>query len=202
MGARAGWRRQGVVGLVAVGALACGVAAGEAVDGGHDGTAERGPLPPAGSPLHEVPWLVPEGAPRIDAVAPLASARFAAGVGYPEALERLLIAALGDGELPAGATLAPPLPAEVVMVRPGAGGAGIRLSLTAPWGYDESGRIRAPSVGLPPEWTAGQVRSAMGRMRGPGAALPAGARVDAPPLAACQVAEGTPDNRPTCPERP
>jgi hypothetical protein len=200
MGPGSSWRH-GVVGLVAVGALVCGVAAGEAVDGGSDGPGASPPGPPVGSPLADAPWLQPEGSPTIEEAQPLGSVRFPAGVGYRDALEAVLLAALGRGQVPAGAALGPPLPRAVVLVRPTGAGEGLRLSLTAPWGYDREGRIRAPSVAVPEGWTPGQVRDAMAALHGVPPRIADGLRVDAPRLVPCQVAQATPDNRPPCPER-
>ena len=190
-----------MAGLVAAGALACGGAGGRANDGGSDAQPPAPLGPPAGSALAGAPWLEPDGSPAIDRAAPRASLRFPPGVAYREALERLLLAALGGGELPAGTVLEPPLPREVVLVRPRAG-AGLRLSLTAPWGYDEEGRIRDPSVAVPGGWGPDRVRAAMRLLRSAEPALADGVRVDAPRLAPCQVAEATLDNRQPCPERP
>ena len=201
MGPGSSWRRQGVAGLVAAGALACGVAGGRAYDASPDGPPPAPPGPPAGSAVADPSWLAPEGVPSIDRAAPRGSVRFPAGVGYPEALRRLLLAQLGGGELPAGAVLEPALPREVVLVRGGAG-EGLRVSLTAPWGYDAAGRIRLPSVALPERWPADRVRRAMALLHADPPVLAEGMRVDAPRLAPCQVAAGTPDNRPPCPERP
>jgi hypothetical protein len=202
MGPGSSWRRNGVVGLVAVGALVCGVAAGEAVDGGSDGPGAPPPGPPVGSPLAGVPWLLPDGTPTIDEADPRGSVRFPAGVGYREALEAVLLAALGGGGVPAGAAIAPPLPPGVVLVRPAGAGEGLRLSLTAPWGYDREGRIRAPSVAVPDGWPPGRVREAMAELHGIPPRVADGLRVDAPRLAPCQVAQATPDNHPPCSERP
>jgi hypothetical protein len=123
-------------------------------------------------------------------------------VGYRDALEAVLLAALGRGEIPAGAVLAPPLPPEVVLVRPARAREGLRLSLTAPWGYDREGRIRAPSVAVPDGWSPARVRDAMAALHGVPPRVAAGLRVDAPRLVPCQVAQGTPDDRPRCSERP
>ena len=168
--------------------------------GGCAGTPSAAADPGSGGiDLRTAPWYSqPGGSPSIHAVAPWDSAEFAPGVTYAEALDHLARAALGDGALPAGAVLRDSLPAEVVYVAPGPGD-GIRVSLTAPWGWaPATGAIRPPSYRLPgaldPEEAADRAREA----RADGT-LPDGATVDVPDLPACQVADGTPEERPACP---
>jgi hypothetical protein len=55
------------------------------------------------------------------------------------------------GELPREARLAPPLPFGVVVVRPATPAQGLRLDLTAPFGYTlPGGRILPPTLTYPP----------------------------------------------------
>lgn len=117
---------------------------------------------------------------------------------YAKALEELYRASLEGGRLPEGTTTEEPLPAAVVLVEPAREGEGLRLSLTAPWGYDDAGRIRVPSLHLPGEWSPERVSEALSAARAEGNAIPAGAGVDVPKLPRCQVAVGTPEKAPSC----
>lgn len=157
--------------------------------------------PAASGDLRQAPWAdQPGGAPSIYDVAPQPSLGFPAGTTYAQALSQLLVSAAATGEPPAGTTLLEPLPAEVVYVAPAGPGDGIRLSLTAPWGWiPATGAIRAPSYSLPgslsPEEAA---RIAAEAAHGSGSVLPEGAVVDVPALPECEIAHGTPQERVPC----
>lgn len=148
---------------------------------------------PPPTDLRAAPWVArPNGAPTIDAAFGMPSAVFPAGVDYPGALRALYRAARTDGRLPAGAELAPPLPAEVVLVRSATGRQRVRVSLLAPWGWTPEGRrVRAPRLRAAAEAHP----DAIAHGAGP---LPRGVDVDAPRLRPCQIAVGTPEHRPSC----
>lgn len=154
----------------------------------------------SGPDLRLAPWAQqPDGSPTIDASAPWPSLVFPAGTGYSEALRQLYVASRTDGRVPATARVAPALPAEVVLVQPDDPAQGARVSLLAPWGWDDDGRrIRPPSfsipAGLPRREESALIEAAMR----PTAGLPAQVRVDVPELPPCQIAVGTPDRRPSC----
>ncbi len=144
------------------------------------------------------PWAhQPDGAPTIADVAPEASLEFPPGTRYGEALTAVFVA-VRDGGLPAEAVVRDPLPSEVAYAEE-AGGHGLVLSLTAPWGWaSDTGAIRAPSVAIPGDLTREEAAAVARAVREPGTDLPEGVRVDVPRLPACQVqpAEG---ERPPCP---
>lgn len=150
---------------------------------------------PATPDLRRAPWAdQPDGSPSIHDVEPQASIGFPPGTTYAEALTQLLVSAARTGSPPAGTTALPPLPREVVYVAPADPGQGIRLSLTAPWGWvPATGAIRPPSYSLPgtltPEEAAGAAASGV---------LPQGAMVDVPDLPACEIAHGAPEERVPC----
>lgn len=175
--------------LIATGfAIATGDAAGAA--------AQPQPVPP----LADAPWASQDaGSPALDAATPLPSLRFAAGVSYAEALRRLYVAARTTGRPPADAELAAPLPLEVVYVESDDPAAGLRLSLTAPWGWTADTRVvRPPSVGLPAALTPDEARRRFEEARAGVRAIPEGGWVDVPLLDPCQVAKGAPERRPAC----
>ena len=127
------------------------------------------------------------------------SLRFAPGITYAGALHRLYVAARTGAAEVEDAEVMPPLPREVVYVAPATDADGLRLSLLAPWGWTGGdGAIVLPSVSLPgsltPEEAVRRVREAEAR----GMPLPEGGRVDVPQLPPCQIARGTPDQRPPC----
>jgi len=150
--------------------------------------------------LRGAPWASqPGGSPPIDAVAAWPSLRFPAGVSYAEALEKVYVAARQGGAPPPDAVVMDPLPPEVVMVSPPNGFTGLRLSLTAPWGWTLDQRaIRPPSVGLPGDLAPEEARRRFAAFARGETVLPEGGWVDAPALPACQVAQGTPDRREAC----
>ena len=145
------------------------------------------------------PWThQPDGSPSVREVRAEASLEFPPGVDYGEALARLFVATR-DGRLPAEAVVREPLPVEVVYAEPRAG-AGLRLSLTAPWGWvPGSGGIRPASIALPGSLSSEEA-AAVARAAGvPGSGpLPADVRVDVPDLLPCQVL-GADGGRPPCP---
>jgi hypothetical protein len=157
--------------------------------------------PAAAGDLRQAPWAhQPDGAPSIHDVAARPSVGFPPGTTYGEALAQLLVAVAETGAPPAGTTVLDPLPAEVVYVTPAGPGDGIRLSLTAPWGWiPATGAIRAPSYSLPGSLSAEEAVRAAAAARDSGAALPEGATVDVPVLPACEIAHGTPADRVPCP---
>ncbi|MEQ8833677.1 MAG: hypothetical protein RIB67_04450 [Miltoncostaeaceae bacterium] len=167
------------------------------------------PEPPAAAPdlrgapldLRAAPWALQEGgSPALDTAPPTQSLVFPPGVGYAPALRLIVQSARQDGRVPAAATPAGPLPPEVVIVRPASPREGLRVSLLAPFGWTPDTRlIRPASLRLP---AAVSLRGATARLRGlavPGSPLPRGVAVDVPRLEPCQIAVGTPDDRPACP---
>lgn len=158
-----------------------------------------GPVATAAPDLSTMPWAdQPDGSPGIREVEPQPSLGFPAGTSYPEALTQLLVAAVSHRPLPGGVAVLDPLPPEVVYVEPADPGTGVRVSLTAPWGWAPgSGAIRPPSLVFPSSMSAGEAERAARELRDSGR-LPEGARVDVPDLPACQVAHGDPGARPRC----
>lgn len=161
------------------------------------GGGEDTPPPPD---LRTAPWSAqPDGAPTIDQASATASAIFPPGVDYPRALRTLYVAARGDGTLPDDIILAEPLPAEVVMVEGAAGQERLRVSLLAPFGWTPGARrIRAPSVRVPAGLPFEEVSRIMAALSSGDASQLSGIEVDVPRLLPCQVAVGTPHNRPSC----
>lgn len=149
--------------------------------------------------LRQLPWAEqPDGAPSIRDVPAQPSLSFAPGTTYSEALTALLTSARRTGQPPAGTTIREPLPAEVVYVAPDAPGIGIRLSLTAPWGWEPAtGAVRAPSIALPGSLDPAEVGARIAAASRTGA-LPEGATVDVPQLPQCQIARGSGLERPAC----
>lgn len=155
---------------------------------------------PAAAPAHtSYPWLdQPDGAPSVEGVQAEASLLFAPSVDYATALRQLYVSVKETGRLPAGTELAGPLPPEVVLVRPSTPDRGLRLSLTAPWGWtSDGGLIRAPSIRFPGR-SLDEAFDAMRSAEAMGHALPPGAILDVPELDDCQIAVDTPDRRPPC----
>lgn len=192
-----------VLAVVAAAVMTAGIAYSALGDSTEDSVAAGDAPPPyaqSATPLRDAPWLSqPGGSPSIDEVEPRPSLRLPAGVGYAQTLRELYVAALEHGELPAGAALEAALPAEVVLVQPSEPGEGLRLSLSAPWGWDLDARaIRPPSLRLPGELAPGEVTRRIERARALRVAIPQGANVDVPVLSPCQVALGDPGNRPPC----
>jgi hypothetical protein len=174
------------------------LAAGALLIGGcaaADDSAGPGPVD-----LRGAPWILqPVGSPSIDSVRTWPSASFGPRVSYGQALEAVLASA-ATGEPIRGAQLADPLPPEVVYVAPESLDAGIRLSLTAPFGFDlERRAIRPASVSLPGDLSPDEAAARVERARAEGRLLPDGATVDVPVLDPCQIARGQPTNRPACP---
>lgn len=98
--------------------------------------------------LAEAPWIFQrDGSPRIDSVPERPSLVFPPGVSYAHALRELFLEAGTRGQLPADATLGPPLPTGVVLLRPDDPGQGIAIDLRAPWAYDPGRRsVLLPSL--------------------------------------------------------
>lgn len=141
--------------------------------------------------LARLPWLTqPSGSPRLADTARAPSIAFPPGTTYGTALDHLLRSVVERGELPRGTTVRPALPAGVVWA-PGAAGRGPRLDLRAPFGYlVQNGRVQPPTVSIDgslPPVQALAAGEAIARLRVDGGPLPRGVRVDAPPLAPCQV---------------
>lgn len=172
--------------LAAVVALAA--VAGAAAGGLSGRVAAGDDPPPLGVTLEGAPWLVqPSGSPRIADQRSRPALRFPPGVGYPEALRRLFVAALETGEVPADARLVGDLPRGVVLRHEDDGG--VTVSLVAPWGYaPDTGAVLAPSYSLPASLSPEETSRIVEAARDEGTALPEGARVDVPDLPACQVA--------------
>lgn len=148
--------------------------------------------------LSAVPWADPDGPHRIQDLVPLPSLRFPAGVDYQEALRRVFVAQVERQPSVSEASVEPPLAPEVVYVAPAAPDQGLRLGLTAPWGWDETGAIRLPSIALPGTLEPEVVSERIAAARQSGAALPEGAQMDVPPLEECQIGHGEPEARPPC----
>jgi len=163
------------------------------------GAGEGADTPPAPD-LRTAPWSAqPDGAPTIDEAPATASALFPAGVDYRQALWTLYVAARGDGTLPGDVIIAEPLPAEVVLVEAAAGQERLRVSLLAPFGWTPGARrIRAPSIRVPAGVTLAEVREVMAAVAAGDESKLSGIEVDVPRLLPCQVAVGTPHNRPPC----
>jgi hypothetical protein len=154
--------------------------------------------PSAGLDLSSAPWADPSGPHRIQDLEALPSLTFAADVDYPEALTRLYVAARTKSASVEGAQVSDPLPPEVVYVAPDQPDEGLRLSLTAPWGWVADGAIRPPSIALPGSLSPDEVNERIATANATGAALPEGATVDVPILEDCQIGHGDPDARPPC----
>jgi len=167
--------------------------------GSGDAAAPAAAAPPSVD-LSQSPWArQPDGSPSVHGVPAEASLAFPPGTTYAQALSALAVSARQNGGAPAGATLQTPLPAEVVYVAPDTPEAGIRLSLTAPWGWDlATGAIRPPSFSLPGSLSPAEVERRIAAARASGAALPEGAVIDVPALPECQIAHGTPEARIPC----
>lgn len=150
--------------------------------------------------LRTAPWAhQPDGSPTIDDVVRLPSAVFPAGVDYPDALAVIFAAARGGGTVPADVVLADPLPAEVVVVRDVAGTDRIRVSLTAPFGWVDTARlIRPASVRIPAGLPIVDRERISAHFASGAEGVPDGATIDVPRLEACQIATGTPQQRPSC----
>src|SRR5680860_168101 len=151
-----------------------------------------------GQDLSTAPWADAAGPHRIQDLTPLPSLTFAVGIDYPGALERPYVAARTGAGAVADAEVSAPLPAEVVYVAPDDPGKGLRLSLTAPWGWVPGGAIRPPSISLPGSLSSQEVSRRVAQAAASGTALPEGAHVDVPNLEACQIGHGAPDNRHPC----
>ncbi len=149
--ARARRRRRATAAAVAAALAAAGAAvAYELLD--DDGLSVPSGPPPArearlDSPLlSQLPWLFqPSGAPRVDEVPAQPSLAFPAGTTHEEALRSLFASVVGEGALPAGTRLGPPLPGRAaVALDPQRG---VRIDLRAPWGYAvPTGRIQGPGL--------------------------------------------------------
>jgi hypothetical protein len=96
----------------------------------------------ASAELRLAPWLYTHRTERrggpfdIRNVRERPSLVFPAGVSRAEALRRLYVEAVLNGRLPAEATIAPPLPSGIVYRPAASAGAGVRIDLRAPFGYD------------------------------------------------------------------
>ena len=142
--------------------------------------------------LAGAPWLTGGYPPtRIGEAAARPSLVFPPGTTYPEALQSFYAAVSRDGALPAGTKLGAPLPLGKVVRRPGGSFRGLAIDLRAPFGYlVPSGVVLGPQLAD----VAGATYPPLDR---PGAPLPLGAGVHAPPLLPCQAMRG--DVRgPTC----
>ncbi len=138
--------------------------------------------------LREAPWFSqPEGSPSLDEVTARPSLVFPAGTTYDQAIHALYVSVIRDGELPAGATLGPPLPKQVVFARSPERSA---LSLTAAFGYDiGTGNVLLPSLQYEPGMTTDQVDDARAAAVRTGRVVPQGAKVvsSPDPLDRCMV---------------
>jgi hypothetical protein len=150
--------------------------------------------------LRSAPWAdQPHGSPLIGSAPEWPSLRFAPGITYAGALHRLYVAARTGAPTVEDAETAPALPREVVYVAPGTGADGLRLSLLAPWGWvAPDGAIRPPSISMPSDLSHDEIWDRVRAADAQGLGMPEGGRVDVPQLPRCQVATGTPDERPPC----
>ena len=124
---------------------------------------------------------------------------FSPGITYAGALHRVYVAARTGAPQVEDAEVAPPLPREVVYVTPSTDAEGLRLSLLAPWGWvAPDGAIRPPSISMPADLGHDEVWARVRAAEAQGLGMPEGGRVDVPQLPRCQVATGTPDERPPC----
>ena len=146
------------------------------------------------------PWVdQPNGSPLIAAAPEWPSLVFAPGISYAGALHRLYVAARTGAPRVEDAEVAAPLPREVVYVTPRTDADGLRLSLLAPWGWvAPDGAIRPPSISMPANLGYVEIRVRVRAAAAQGLGMPEGGRVDVPQLPRCQVATGTPDERPPC----
>jgi hypothetical protein len=160
----------------------------------------------AASPADQVldfasaPWVdMPNGSNLIGTAPEWPSLRFAPGITYAGALHRVYVAAKTGAPVVEDAEVAPPLPREVVFVAPATDADGLRLSLLAPWGWvAPDGAIRPPSIGMPGDLPHEEVWRRIREADADGLGMPEGGRVDVPVLPRCQVAVGTPEQRPPC----
>jgi len=156
-----------------------------------EGAAERR----LGTPeLRDAPWLTLGPGDRQWSMAtapPRPSLEFPPGVTYAQALSRLYVWATVTGTLPPEATVGPPLPDGVVLLRPDDPARGIAIDLRAPWGWEPSmgGVILGPNLTSPPGIPA-QAR--------PGELWARGQRVGVPSLPDCEVIRGRDETPPPC----
>lgn len=166
------------------------------------GTGDQEPDATASADVRAAPWgdmAQADGSPSLDAVQPSPSLRFSPGVSYAEALRLLYVSAVEQGTVPGGTVLEEPLPTEVVVLEPATADEGLRLSLTAPWGWTLEGRlIRPPSIALPGRLSPDEAAERFARARQSGRAVPEEGRLDIPLLEPCQRARGDASNRPAC----
>jgi hypothetical protein len=192
-------RRRGAALAAAALAASVAIATGCAADPS-DPASARSPGVEDVIDVRAAPWADQSGgSPALADADRQPSIVFPPGVGYAEALDALFRSARAAGTTPRGTVVRDPLPARVVYVAPASRDEGLRLSLTAPFGWaGPEGRVLPPSVSLPgglaPEEASRRIRA----MLQSGAVLPEGGRVDVPLLPACAVADGTPEEAPPC----
>ena len=146
------------------------------------------------------PWVdMPNGSNRIGTAPEWPSLVFSPGITYAGALHRVYVAARTGAPQVVDAEVAAPLPREVVYVKPTTDADRLRLSLLAPWGWvAPDGAIRPPSISMPADLDYDEIRTRVRAADAQGLGMPEGGRVDVPQLPRCQVATGTPDERPPC----
>lgn len=188
-------RKRTLAGLAAVAATACGafLAWGAPLSG-----ADSGDVTAAAPDLAKAAWVhSPDGSPTINQAALLPSAVFPTGVTYPAALRVIYEAGRTGSALPSEVEIADALPAEVVVVEMNE--ERLRISLTAPFGWTaDTRRVRPASIGIPGHIPWARARMIAAQLRDPATPLPDGVVVDVPRLEPCQVAIGTPHQRPSC----
>lgn len=136
--------------------------------------------------LSNAAWVfLPDGPSDILRVPELPALRFPPGTTYKAALTALYSSVVETGRLPSSAALTRALPRPVVVACRADGS--LELSLIAPFGYDGSGAVRAPSYSLPGTLTPEEVGRRQDAARASGQALPDGATVDVPDLRPVQV---------------
>lgn len=163
---------------------------------------QSAPLAEQSTPVSvkDLPWVAqPNGSPSIDKIDPAPSLIFPVGVSYADALRSLYSSASENGTTPPEARVAAPLQVEVVMVQPENPDEGLRLSLSAPWGWTSDSRlVRPPSISLPAGLAKEEYARRIDEARAAGKALPEGAEVDVPQLEPCEIAHGPNLERPAC----
>lgn len=191
-------RRRNLVVLVviAVAGIGAGFSAALLVTGRNASEAPRaaaaslpGPTGVVGGfPLDRMPWYYqPHGSPTAAESPNYPSVEFPRGVSYPAALRSLYTSLMERGGLPSAAAVRPPLPQGVVLMAP-SGPSGVRVSLTAPFGWDSgTGNVLPPSYSLPGHISPEELLRRREAARASGRAPPEGAAIDVPRLRPCQV---------------
>lgn len=198
-------RRGAQIAVAAVLGILVAVAAAAAIDRSTE--AANAPFAPEqtfvevnGMELSKVPWLAqPNGSPRIDDVPNYPSIEFPVGVSYQSALDELYRSVAGLGRLPTGVVVRAPLPRGRVM-RAATSLEGLRLSLTAPYGWDTVSRtVTPPSFVSSGDLNADEASQAFERAYGRGELIAQGFHSAVPSLKGCQLVDaGAPSRQEDC----